>query len=289
MSNYVHGYSEREAERLHDQASSVRELLHHDTRYPAGSQVLEAGCGVGAQTITLARNSPEAQFISVDTASGSLTKARTLIDQAELTNVQFLQADIFALPFSPETFDHIFVCFLLEHLAQPVRALSTLGQVLKPGGSMTVIEGDHGSCYFYPETSEALRAWRCLIEVQADLGGNSLIGRELFPLLAQAGFQEVGVSPRMVYMDWSKPDLMDMFVRKTIIPMVEGVQTAALEGGLIDEVAWTKGIADLHYIADNEAGTFCYTFFKGVGLKPSPPAPSPTIGRGGVRLLNRQA
>ena len=50
---YVHGYSEREIERLVDQATTLSELLHHDTFYPPGSLVLEAGCGVGAQTVTL--------------------------------------------------------------------------------------------------------------------------------------------------------------------------------------------------------------------------------------------
>lgn len=56
--NYVHGYSERESERLADQAETLTKLLHHDTHYPAGSRVLEAGCGIGAQTGILARNSP---------------------------------------------------------------------------------------------------------------------------------------------------------------------------------------------------------------------------------------
>ena len=60
--DYVHGYSNREGARLLDQASTLAELLHGDTRYPAGSSVLEAGCGVGAQTVILARNSPEARF-----------------------------------------------------------------------------------------------------------------------------------------------------------------------------------------------------------------------------------
>ena len=70
--NYVHGYSERETERLYDQAGSVRHLIHHDLRYSSGSKVLEAGCGVGAQTVTLAQNSPEAQFYSVDWSGKSL-------------------------------------------------------------------------------------------------------------------------------------------------------------------------------------------------------------------------
>ena len=60
---YVHGYSERETERLYDQAGSVRDLIHLDTAYPPGSVVLEVGCGVGAQTLTLAQNSPKAKFL----------------------------------------------------------------------------------------------------------------------------------------------------------------------------------------------------------------------------------
>ena len=65
-SGYVHGYSLREAARLADQADTLAELLHHDTRYPAGARVLECGCGSGAQTIHLAASSPEAQIVSVD-------------------------------------------------------------------------------------------------------------------------------------------------------------------------------------------------------------------------------
>jgi hypothetical protein len=43
---YVHGYDPRENLRLQDQASTLVELLHSDTAYPAGSSVLEAGCGM---------------------------------------------------------------------------------------------------------------------------------------------------------------------------------------------------------------------------------------------------
>jgi cyclopropane fatty-acyl-phospholipid synthase-like methyltransferase len=50
---YVHGYSERERARLHDQANTLTELLHGDTRYPPGSIVLEAGCGVGLRPLSL--------------------------------------------------------------------------------------------------------------------------------------------------------------------------------------------------------------------------------------------
>ena len=40
-----------EARRLADQAATLADLLHHDTAYGAGEHVLEAGCGIGAQTV----------------------------------------------------------------------------------------------------------------------------------------------------------------------------------------------------------------------------------------------
>ncbi len=263
----MHGYSEREAERLRDQAAAVRDLLHHDTRYAAGSRVLEAGCGVGAQTISLARNSPTAQLVSVDLSRPSLDSAQAMARRENLANVAFVETDVFHLPFPNQRFDHVFVCYLLEHLTHPLKALAVLARVLKRGGSITVIEGDHGSCYFHPATPEAVRAWNCLIEVQAALGGNSLIGRQLYPLLAGAGFREIAVSPRNVYADHSRPGLRDGFVGKTITPMVEGVERQAIEMGLIDAPAWRKGIQDLYTIAQSPEGVFNYTFFKATAVR----------------------
>src|SRR5215204_4950460 len=108
---YVHGYYPRENERLQDQAGTLVDLLHSDTAYPRGSSVLEAGCGVGAQTITLAERSPEARFTSVDVSADSIAEAERRAVGAGLTNVEFRQGDIFALPFDAGSFDHVFVCF----------------------------------------------------------------------------------------------------------------------------------------------------------------------------------
>src|SRR5918992_6408884 len=126
---YVHGYESRENRRLHDQASSLVELLHWDTTYPAGSRVLEAGCGVGAQTVTLAANSPAALITSIDVSEASLAEASKAVQGAGIHNVTLRQADIFRLPFAPASFDHVFLCFVLEHLAQPVEALRALKAV----------------------------------------------------------------------------------------------------------------------------------------------------------------
>jgi len=265
--DYVHGYSERERQRLHDQSQTLADLLHHDTIYPAGSHVLEAGCGVGAQTVILAKNNPQTHFTSVDASPASIEAARAAVGRAGFGNVTFRTADIFQLPFAEASFDHVFVCFVLEHLRQPVEALRRLRAVLKPGGTLTVIEGDHGSTFFHPRSDAAWRTIQCLIDVQAAMGGNALIGREVFPLLLSAGFRDVAVSPRFVYVDASRPAWVEGFTRNTYIAMVEGAREQALAAGLIDRPSWDKGIADLKASAGPN-GTFCYTFFKAGAVKP---------------------
>lgn len=263
---YVHGYSLRETARLADQADTLAELLHHDTHYPAGSRVLECGCGSGAQTVHLAASSPEAEIVSTDIDLTSLEKARARIEAAGYENVDFGFGDVFDLPFAEESFDHVFVCFLLEHVPEPLEALRRLRRVLKEGGSITVIEGDHGSWYCHPSSPEAERTVACQVEIQARNGGDALIGRRIFPLLCEAGFRVAHIGPRIVYVDESRPELVEGFSKNTFIAMIEGVREQALALGLMDEVSWDKGIADM-YRATEPGGTFSYTFFKGTALR----------------------
>ncbi len=263
---YVHGYDPRENDRLRDQASTLVELLHSDTVYPPGSRVLEAGCGVGAQTVPLARNSPEALITSIDISEKSVAEAKRKVQAAGLENVHLQQEDIFDLPFVENSFDHIFVCFVLEHLREPEAALWKLKRCLRPGGTITVIEGDHGSTYFYPDSDDARTAINCQVELQARAGGNSLIGRQLYPLLASTGFSSVRVFPKMVYVDSSKPELVDGFTKKTFTAMIEGVRQSAIDAAIVDPAVFDRGIRDLYRTTEPD-GTFIYTFFKAVGEK----------------------
>ena len=265
--DYVHGYSERETQRLFDQASTLCELLHSGTYYPPGSKVLEAGCGVGAQTVLLAQKNPQARITSIDISPDSLASAKQLAGNHGIKNVEFRVADIFDPPFEDESFDHIFLCFVMEHLKEPQKALQSLKRVLRPGGSITAIEGDHGSAFFSPESTEASKAIECLVNLQRRSGGDAKVGRRLYPLLCGAGFEDVQVSPRMVYVDDSRPEWVEGFTKLTFTAMVEGVEREALDSGMMERAAWKKGIADLYRTAGHD-GTFCYTFIKGVAKKP---------------------
>jgi SAM-dependent methyltransferase len=260
---YVHGYGESESERLLAQAGSVLDLLHGDTRYPDGSVVLEVGCGTGAQTVSLAKNSPAARFVSFDHSATSLAQAKARVSAS---NVEFRQADLYALPFAPASFDHVFVCFVLEHLAKPREALAILRELVKPGGTITVFEGDHGPTSFYPDSEAAHKAIGCQVELQRRAGGNANIGRELYPLLTSAGFVQARNSPRIVYVDASRPHLVEGFTKKTFAAMIEGVREAALAARIIDAETFDEGIRALYRAAEPD-GVFFYTFYKATAIR----------------------
>jgi hypothetical protein len=151
-------------------------------------------------------------------------------------------------------------------LSQPIKAVHSLVSLLKSGGTITVIEGDHGSTYFYPHSEAAHKAIQCQVELQRKSGGNANIGRELHPLLDEVGLDSIQVSPRMVYVDSSKPRLVEGFTKRTFTAMIEGVRESALEADLIDQATFDQGIEDLYRTTESD-GVFCYTFFKAVGVK----------------------
>lgn len=264
---YVHGYSERETQRLYEQAEILEEILHTGTAFPAGSKVLEAGCGVGGQTRLLVKHSPDADFTCIDISKKSLATAKRLKEQAGFNNVSFRQENTHNLSFTDESFDHVFICFVLEHLDDPVAALVELKRVLKPSGTITVIEGDHGSAFWHPETPESVSAWNGLIIAQRAHGHDPNIGRRLTPLLTEAGFQLQSCEPAWLYADRLKPALREGMVNHIIVPMVQSAEEQILMDTLVPEDDYRKGIADLSHVDQTDEGTFFYTWFKAIARK----------------------
>jgi hypothetical protein len=76
----------------------------------------------------------------------------------------------------------------------------------------------------------------------------------------------VQVSPRMVYVDGSRPALVEGFTKLTFTAMVEGVRETAIAGGLLTAGEFDAGVADLYRTAADD-GTFCYTFFKATAVR----------------------
>ena len=224
---YVHGYDARENERLQDQAGTLVDLLHADTAYPPREH--------GARG-RLRRRRPDGhagpaqpgRALHVDRRLGRLARRGGATDRrrpgSRTSSSARPTSSRCPSPPSPSTTSSSASCSSTSR--GPSRRWRSSSALLRPGGTITVIEGDHGSAYFHPDSAAAHAAIRCQVELQRAAGGNALIGRQLYPLLVEAGFDAVRVSPRMVYVDASRPDLVDGFTRKTFTAMIEGVRDA---------------------------------------------------------------
>jgi SAM-dependent methyltransferase len=93
---------------------------------------LDAGSGTAVFTADLYRRASR-PVVLVDRSTGMLRKAAERLDGAPVTLVQ---ADLFALPFSPQTFSTV-GCFAMLHvLDEPWDALARLRSMVAPGGQL---------------------------------------------------------------------------------------------------------------------------------------------------------
>ena len=132
---YVHGYHERESARLRPgrlRAGPATRRYDVSAWQPGSRGRMRHRCPDGHPRPEQPRNTD-----CVHRPLGRLAGA------GGLDNVEFRLADLFTLPVDAPSFDHVFVCFVLEHLAKPEEALALLRRLIRPGGTITVFEGDH--------------------------------------------------------------------------------------------------------------------------------------------------
>lgn len=192
--------SEKAATYSHGHHASV--VSHHARRTAKDSaafllphikptfHILDVGCGPGTITADLAELVPQGNVIGIDNVASVLSQARTLVDQRNLTNVEFRQVDAAnTLPFPDDTFDVVFCHQVLQHVKDPVRLLKEMRRVAKKGtGLVAAREADYKSFAWYPEPP-GLTAWGELYQRLAKAnGGEPNAGRYLRRWARDAGF-----------------------------------------------------------------------------------------------------
>ena len=147
-----------------------------------GDQIVDLGCGPASVTVGLdAAVAPGGFVVGVDLDPGPAP-------------IPLVRADIHRLPFPDRSVDAIFMCAVLQHVADPLQPLLEARRIARPGAVIGVADADWGGALITPEDPWLRRGHQIMTELRA--GTSPYVGRELRGLLSAAGFEDARVTAR---------------------------------------------------------------------------------------------
>ena len=254
---YVHGYATEEQQRLIRQAEHWRDdLILSGTTLSPGTRLLEVGCGVGAVLGVLGEAFPGIELAGIDIEERQLDVARVHLADLGL-RADLRRADALELPYADASFDHVWMMWFLEHVPEPVAALSEARRVLVPGGALTAIEVDYNTVWSSP-ASDVLDALFVAVAGAMDAAGRSDTGTHLAGWIAEAGFAEVDPGERRLDFTGDElarqADYAASVVESTLAALAEVSQATAAELG--------AGVAALRALPGIPGARFGWTLHK---------------------------
>lgn len=265
MSNfpYLHGFSKDEQNRLRTQARFAEYSVYKNIDLSRTKNLIEVGCGVGAQTEILLRRFPELKITGIDLNARQLESAHDYLDSIPhfKKRYQLYQMNAEDMTFQDEEFDGAFLCWILEHVPNPTQVLSETRRVLKPGSHIYVTEVLNSSFFLDPYSPNVWKYWMAYNDYQYENAGDPFIGAKLGNLLTKAGFKDV----KTKVVTWHYDNRLPKHRKETI----EFWRDLLLSGSekLIEEGQVTKEIVEnvkkeLDQVAKNPDAVFFYSFMQ---------------------------
>ena len=107
---------------------------------PSGGRWLDVGCGTGALSETILRESSPAEVLGIDPSDGFVAHARARIGDER---ARFELGDAQALPFADGTFDAVTSGLVLNFVPSPERGVTEMVRVARPGGTVAAYVWDY--------------------------------------------------------------------------------------------------------------------------------------------------
>ncbi len=197
---YALGSDPAERDRLRRQSEDLRAhsaALLDRAGLEEGWSVIDLGCGPsGIIELLSSRVGPMGHVVGLDFDPANVTAARELARERGLVNVELIEGDARHTGLAASSFDLVHARTLLINVPKPDGIVAEMMRLVKPGGSVAVLEPDVGISLCYPP----LAAWDRMSEIFCSTyaidGADPLIGRRVAELFREAGLVEVGVEAR---------------------------------------------------------------------------------------------
>jgi ubiquinone/menaquinone biosynthesis C-methylase UbiE len=210
-----------------------------------GEKIIEVGCGVGAQSQILLEKFPNIQLWSIDRAEQQIRKANRYFGQSRFRErVRFQQADVTGLPFETGFFNGAFICWLLEHVEDPITALKEVRRCMKPGAVLFLNEVFNRLAWVEPPSSAISAYFSQYNELQTEIGGDPNIGAKIGYYLQASGFRDIELSIESEYWDSRDLDHREKGVRYWG-ELLQSARDTLLQKGRITEELWQQVCHDL--------------------------------------------
>ena len=267
--DYIHSFTPEEQQRLIDQALFLEPYHHTGLVFAGCSNILEVGCGVGAQMSVLLRRWPTAKVIGVDRSDVQIARARqTLAAHLKDGRAELHLATGDLLPFDDATFDGACVFWVFEHVTEPLPILRDIWRVLKPGASLMTTEVFDKGLYMHPASPGTMRYFQAFTALQAEFGGDPDIGIRMPGLLAQAGFMNIATSDVSPTLDarMTEPKARQAFLGYFQTLLLSGAGPL-LERNRIDDALVSVVKQEFAQLLANPGAVFSYGAKQTRGLK----------------------
>ena len=261
---YVHGFTPVEQDRLVRQARFVEQRVHEGLPLHRCRRLIEVGCGVGAQTEILLRRFPELHITGIDASKDNLGAATKRLAQLGWATDRFdlNVMDAAHLDFEPGAFDGAFLCWILEHVAEPARVLSEVRRVLQRGAPVVVNEVQNMSFFLDPYSPATNAYWTAFNERQIALGGDPFVGAKLGNLLQAVGFRDIETEVRTIHLDNRQAGERAEWLAywsELLLSAAPGL----LEAGCVDQACVDGMTHEMDEIAHHPDSVFYYSFIQG--------------------------
>ncbi|MBF0366460.1 MAG: methyltransferase domain-containing protein [Oligoflexia bacterium] len=261
--HYLHGYTTKEQARLREQARFLEFLTHQDINFSNTKNILEVGCGVGAQSEILLRRFPEAHLTCIDLNPHQIASAREHLKKFAHYQGRYTIKEMNACDLSLESksFDGAFLCWVLEHIERPEQVLNEVRRVLRSGARIYVTEVMNFSFFLEPYSPNLWKYWMAFNDYQYEQAGDPFVGAKLGNLLTKVGFSNVHTNVRTMHYDNRWPELRREVIEYWTKLMLSAAKQLITAKATSKEIV-SAALAELQQVRKDPNAVFFYSFMQ---------------------------